>query len=168
MRSVRAVADRSPRFVATRVAARGWRSFRRRRGQRGHVHDLDSRVRRRGHGSRVGCRHHLRPAVGERRPQRLSVRGDLGHRRRPRHHPVHRGPGRGQLPGSGRPGRGQAGHDRLADRGAARGRYESRCRGFRDRRAPGLYPRAVRMPHRTDPARMERDRNWRSEPTGAL
>ena len=72
-----------------------------------------------------------------------------------RHRPVHRRPGRGQPPGSGRPGRDRAGHDRLADRRAARGRHEGRCRGLRDRRAPGLHPRAVRAPHRADAARME-------------
>ena len=139
------------------AAGAQWRPFRRRRGQRGHVHDLGGRVRRRGHGPGAGGRH-LRPAAGERRAQRLSGDGDPGRRRRPlRHRPVHRGPGRGQPPGSGRPGRDQAGHDRLADRGAARGRYEGRCRGFRDRCAPRLHPRAVRTPHRADPARMERD-----------
>ena len=50
----------------------------------------------------------------KRRAQRLPGGGDLGRRRRPlRHRPVHRGPGRGQRPGSGRSGRDQAGHDRL-------------------------------------------------------
>ena len=63
--------------------------------------------------------------------------------------------------------RDRAGHDRLADRRSPRGRHEGRCRGFRDRRAPRLHPRAVRAPHRTDAARMgPRRRSLCSEPTG--
>ena len=168
MRSVRAVADRS-RASPTRVAARGGGFFVDVGANVGHVHDLDSRVRRREIVAlRVGCRH-LRPAVGERRPRRLSVR-------RPSRPP----PATAAPPGSPRAGT-------RASCSNPDGRVEARLvtidsligqrhvagmkvdvEGFEIRRAPGLYPRAVRMPHRTDPARMERDRNWRSEPTGAL